>query len=56
MPSAQIASTTGPVELYYEDTGRGFPLVWCHEFGGDYRSWEYQVIGVPKTKPLRSTR
>ena len=43
MPSAQIASKTGPVELYYEDTGRGFPLVWCHEFGGDYRSWEYQV-------------
>ena len=43
MPTAQIASTTGPVELYYEDTGRGFPLVWCHEFGGDYRSWEYQV-------------
>jgi pimeloyl-ACP methyl ester carboxylesterase len=39
MPSATING----VELYYEETGRGFPLVWCHEFGGDCRSWEPQV-------------
>jgi len=31
------------VELYYEITGDGFPLVFCHEFAGDYRSWEYQA-------------
>src|SRR5262245_41630653 len=31
------------VDLYYEETGRGIPLVWSHEFGGDYRSWEPQV-------------
>lgn len=31
------------VEHYYEETGSGYPLVWCHEFGGDYRSWEPQV-------------
>lgn len=31
------------VELYYEDTGRGTPIVWSHEFGGDLRSWEPQV-------------
>src|SRR5213593_2038749 len=31
------------VSLYYEETGSGFPLIWCHEFGGDYRSWEAQV-------------
>jgi pimeloyl-ACP methyl ester carboxylesterase len=31
------------VELYYESTGDGFPLVWSHEFGGDHRSWEPQV-------------
>jgi pimeloyl-ACP methyl ester carboxylesterase len=31
------------VELYYEDTGSGFPVVFCHEFAGDYRSWEPQV-------------
>jgi pimeloyl-ACP methyl ester carboxylesterase len=43
MPTARIASATGPIELYYEETGQGFPLIWCHEFGGDYRSWEPQV-------------
>ena len=37
-----IADVNG-VELYYEDTGQGFPLVWSHEFGGDFRSWEPQV-------------
>ena len=31
------------VEIYYEVTGQGFPLVWCHEFGGSYESWESQV-------------
>jgi len=31
------------IDLYYEDTGAGTPLVWSHEFGGDYRSWEPQV-------------
>ncbi len=43
MPTARIASTTGPIDLYYEDTGQGFPLIWCHEYGGDYRSWEPQA-------------
>lgn len=31
------------VQLYYEETGEGCPLVWSHEFAGDYRSWEAQV-------------
>ena len=31
------------VNIYYEATGEGFPLVWCHEFGGSYESWESQV-------------
>ena len=31
------------VEIYYEVTGEGFPLVWSHEFGGSYESWETQV-------------
>ena len=40
MPIAKIAAA---VDLYYEETGSGFPLVWSHEFGGDHRSWEPQV-------------
>ena len=43
MPTARIDSASGPVELYYEATGAGAPLVWCHEYGGDHRSWEPQV-------------
>ena len=39
MPKALING----VNLYYEVHGDGFPLVWSHEFAGDYRSWEAQV-------------
>ena len=39
MPTARVNG----IDLYYEDTGQGFPLVWSHEFGGDHRSWEPQV-------------
>ena len=31
------------VKLYYEETGRGFPVVFVHEFAGDWRSWEPQL-------------
>ena len=31
------------VNIFYEVTGRGFPLVWCHEFAGNHESWEPQV-------------
>ena len=31
------------VEIYYETAGSGFPLVWSHEFGGSFESWENQV-------------
>ncbi|GIX46217.1 MAG: alpha/beta hydrolase [Candidatus Tectimicrobiota bacterium] len=31
------------IRLYYEVTGSGEPLLFCHEFAGDYRSWEPQV-------------
>lgn len=31
------------VKLYYEETGSGFPVIFVHEFAGDYRSWEPQV-------------
>jgi pimeloyl-ACP methyl ester carboxylesterase len=39
MPTAKINET----ELYYEDVGDGFPIVWNHEFAGDCRSLEPQV-------------
>jgi pimeloyl-ACP methyl ester carboxylesterase len=35
--------TDDGVELYYEDTGAGTPIVFAHEFAGDCRSWEPQV-------------
>ena len=31
------------VDIYYEVTGHGFPLVWSHEFGGSIESWQNQV-------------
>ena len=36
------ASVNG-VDLYYEVVGEGDPLVFCHEFAGDTRSWTPQV-------------
>src|SRR5919198_1983226 len=39
MPTARING----VELYYEEAGEGYPLIFSHEFAGDYRSWESQV-------------
>ena len=29
--------------LYYEEAGSGTPLIFIHEFAGDYRSWEPQM-------------
>jgi len=37
-----VAGVNG-VNLYYEVTGKGFPLVWSHEFAGSHKSWEPQV-------------
>ena len=31
------------VRLYYEEAGRGTPIVFVHEFAGDYRSYETQM-------------
>ena len=38
-----FAESDDGVKLYYEDTGRGHPIIFVHEFAGDYRSWEPQV-------------
>jgi pimeloyl-ACP methyl ester carboxylesterase len=29
--------------IYYEETGRGTPILFIHEFGGDNRSWDDQM-------------
>jgi pimeloyl-ACP methyl ester carboxylesterase len=39
MPTARVNG----VDIAYEETGTGFPLVWCHEFAGSMESWEPQV-------------
>jgi pimeloyl-ACP methyl ester carboxylesterase len=31
------------IQLYYEETGTGTPIVFVHEFAGDYRSYEPQI-------------
>jgi pimeloyl-ACP methyl ester carboxylesterase len=36
-------TTDDGVKLYYEETGKGIPIVFVHEFAGDCRSWEPQV-------------
>lgn len=35
--------TSDDVQLFFEDTGTGIPIVFVHEFSGDYRAWELQV-------------
>ena len=56
-----MASVNG-VELYWEATGQGAPVVWVHEYGGDLRSWEPQVryfsrrYRVVALRPVRSHR
>ena len=31
------------VKLFYQETGAGIPVVFVHEFAGDWRSWEGQL-------------
>ena len=35
--------TDDGVKLYYEESGTGTPIIFVHEFGGSYRSWEPQM-------------
>jgi pimeloyl-ACP methyl ester carboxylesterase len=37
------ATAADGVRLYYEEAGSGTPIVFVHEFGGNYRSWEAQM-------------
>jgi len=36
-------ATSKGARLYYEEAGRGTPIVFVHEFSGDFRSWEAQM-------------
>src|SRR3984893_6124752 len=36
-------TTDNAVLLYYEEAGTGHPIVFVHEFAGDYRSYETQL-------------
>src|SRR5271169_5238966 len=36
-------TTDDGVKLYYEEAGEGVPIVFVHEFAGDYRSYEPQM-------------
>jgi len=35
--------TDDGVGLYYEEMGGGTPVIFVHEFAGDFRSWEPQL-------------
>ena len=37
------AATDDDVQLYYEETGAGDPVLFIHEFADDYRGWEPQI-------------
>jgi pimeloyl-ACP methyl ester carboxylesterase len=39
MPTVQLNG----VDIYYEVSGEGPPVVFSHEFAGDYRAWDPQV-------------
>ena len=40
MPKIKTADGTN---LYYEESGIGTPVIFVHEFAGDYRTWEPQM-------------
>ena len=37
------ARTDDGVNLYYEESGSGTPVIFVHEFAGDHRSWQPQI-------------
>ena len=37
------ASADDGTKLYFEETGRGTPVIFVHEYAGDMRSWEPQM-------------
>jgi len=45
MPMAKVDDG---INLYYEETGQGTPLVFVHEFAGEARSWHLQVRALAR--------
>jgi len=41
--------TSDGVSLHYEEAGAGTPVVFVHEFAGDYRTWEPQMRRIART-------
>ena len=37
------------IDLYYEDNGNGFPVVFIHGFAGTTKSWDSQIAALSKT-------
>lgn len=49
MPYIQSEKNTiRPVNIYYEDYGKGEPIVLIHGWPVDHRMWEYQLNELPK--------
>jgi hypothetical protein len=48
----KIAARDG-TRLYVEEVGAGTPVVFVHEYAGDYRSWEPQIF-LCRQPPLRN--
>ena len=46
------ATTKDSVRLYYEEAGSGTPIIFSHEFAGDYRNWELQMRFFLAAAPL----
>ena len=36
-------TTSDGVKIYYEEVGTGDPIVFSHEFGDNYETWEPQL-------------
>jgi pimeloyl-ACP methyl ester carboxylesterase len=44
MPTAEI----GDIQLYYEEHGRGQPLIMILGLGQDVATWGFQIVELPK--------
>lgn len=40
---------SGEILLFYEETGRGVPIIFAHEYASDFRGWESQVRWFSRT-------